>query len=142
MAANPPAGYPRLSPYLLYEDVSAALAFLQRAFGFAETFHLNGKDGAITHAEMKLADAHIMLGCPGPQYRNPRHLGGSTQYVHVYVDQIDAHAARARAAGARIVQEPADQSYGDRRYIAEDLEGHMWAFAEHLRDVAPQDMQG
>jgi uncharacterized glyoxalase superfamily protein PhnB len=59
--------------------------------------------------------------------------------VHVYVDDVDAHFERARAAGATILEEPADQPYGDRRYAAEDPEGHQWFFAQHVRDLAPED---
>jgi PhnB protein len=140
MPANPPENMPRITPYLLYEDVAAALAFLTRAFGFRERMRLPGPGGKIAHAEVELADGVVMMGCPGPDYRNPRHLGGTTQNVYVYVDDVDKHFERARREGARILQEPADQFYGDRRYGAEDPEGHQWYFAQHVRDVAPEDL--
>jgi uncharacterized glyoxalase superfamily protein PhnB len=60
--------------------------------------------------------------------------------VYVYVDDVDAHFARAKAAGASILEEPTDQFYGDRRYIARDLEGHEWTFATHVRDVQPPNL--
>ncbi len=97
---------------------------------------LPGRDG-IAHAEMELADAVVMMGHPGPEYRSPRRLGQVTQNVYVYVDDVDAHFKRAKAAGATILEEPADQFYGDRRYGADDLEGHRWYFAQHVRDVPP-----
>ncbi|MDX6519236.1 MAG: hypothetical protein QOF50_2082 [Gaiellaceae bacterium] len=59
--------------------------------------------------------------------------------VHVYVEDVDAHLAHARAAGATILSELEDQPFGDRQYRAEDLEGHRWMFATHVRDVPPQD---
>ena len=59
----------------------------------------------------------------------------------MYVDDVDAHFKRAKAAGATILEEPADQFYGDRRYGVEDPEGHQWFFATHVRDVAPEDMK-
>lgn len=140
MVQNPPPGFPRLTVYLLYRDLESALGFLRRAFGFEETMRIPGPGGAPSHAEMKTGDAVLMLGCPGAGYRNPKDLGQHTHYTHVYVDGVDAHCVRARAAGAKILDEPADQPYGDRRYLAEDPEGHRWAFAEHVRDVSPEEM--
>jgi uncharacterized glyoxalase superfamily protein PhnB len=137
MPKNPPENMPRVTPYLYYEDVARALAWLAGAFGFRERLRIPGRDGKITHAELELADGVVMLGCPGPDYRNPARLGGVTQNIYVYVDGVDEHFERAKRAGAKILSEPADQSYGDRHYGAEDLEGHQWYFAEHIRDVAP-----
>lgn len=139
MPQNPPARMPRITPYLLYEDVAAALDWLSRAFGFRERLRFAAEDGTVNHAEMELADGVIMMGDPGPEYRSPKRLGQGTQQVHVYVDDVDAHFERARAAGATIVAEPTDQPYGDRRYDAEDLEGHRWSFAQHVRDVPPAE---
>ena len=141
MPANPPHGFFRITPYLYYEDVAGALAWLSRAFGFRERLRMPGPDGRIVHAEMDLGGAVIMMGHPGPDYRNPKRLGQVTQNVYVYVDDVDAHFRQARAAGASIREEPKDQFYGDRRYGAEDPEGHHWFFAQHMRDVAPEDMK-
>jgi len=141
MPQNPPENMPRVTPYLYYEDVASALAWLSRAFGLHERTRMPGADGAIAHAEMEFADGVIMLGRPGPDYQNPRRLGGATQSVYVYTDEVDKHFRRAREAGAKIVSEPADQFYGDRNYAAQDPEGHIWYFAEHVRDAAPEDMK-
>jgi PhnB protein len=141
MAANPPENMPRISPYLYYEDVAKALDWLSRAFGFRERHRIAGPDGKVAHAEMALADGVIMMGNPGPEYRNPKRLGQTTQNIYVYVDDVEAHFRHARAAGAKILEEPKDQFYGDRRYSAEDPEGHQWYFAQHLRDVAPEGMK-
>jgi PhnB protein len=132
--------YPTVTPYLLYEDVPAAIEWLERAFGFQERLRYAADDGTVNHAEMRvIRDGVVMLGHPGPDYRDPRHSGGGTALVHVMVDDVDAHAERARAAGAHILREPADQEYGDRRYDVEDLAGHVWSFAQHLRDVPAAD---
>lgn len=142
MPANPPENMPRVTPYLYYEDVASALDWLARAFGFRERMRIaGGADGKITHAEVELADGVVMMGHPGPDYRNPRRLGRVTQSLYVYVDDVDKHFEAARAAGAKILEAPADQFYGDRRYGAEDPEGHRWYFAQHVRDVAPEDMK-
>jgi len=54
---------------------------------------------------------------------------------------VDAHFTRARSAGAEILAEPEDMFWGDRTYVAEDPEGHRWTFAQHVRDLLPEDMQ-
>ena len=141
MPANPPENMPRITPYLLYEDVAATLDWLSSTFGFRERMRLPGPDGKITHAEMELADGVIMMGCPGPDYQNPKRVGHVTQNLYVYVDDVDKHFEHAKGAGATILTEPEDQFYGDRRYGVEDREGHHWYFAQHVRDVAPEDMK-
>ena len=141
MPANPPEGMPRITPYLLYEDVAGALEWLTRAFGFRERMRIPGPDGKVGHAEMELADGIIMMGCPGPQYQNPKRVGHVTQNLYVYVDDVDKHFEKAKKEGATILEEPEDQFYGDRRYGAVDLEGHHWYFAQHVRDVALEDMK-
>jgi uncharacterized glyoxalase superfamily protein PhnB len=135
MVQNPPKDTPRVSPYLLYEDVDAAVEWLARTFGFTETVRMPGQDGRAMHAELRLGDGLVMLGNPGSGYRNPQHLGGATQLVYVYVPDVDAHYQRAKAAGAHILRELADQFYGDRTYGVQDPEGHQWSFAQHVRDA-------
>ena len=141
MPANPPEGMPRVTPYLLYEDVAGALDWLTRAFGFRERMRIPGPDGKIGHAEMEFEDGIIMMGCPGPQYQNPKRVGHVTQNLYVYVDDVDKHFEKAKKEGATILEEPKDQFYGDRRYGAADPEGHHWYFAQHVRDVALEDMK-
>lgn len=142
MVQNPPEGMPRVTPYLLYEDLDAAVDWLVTTFGFTEHVRMAGPDGRANHAEIRLGDGLVMMGRPGADYRNPRRLGGTTQLVYVYVDDVDRHYEATKAAGARIVRELADQFYGDRTYAAEDPEGHSWHFAQHVRDVSPEEMRG
>jgi uncharacterized glyoxalase superfamily protein PhnB len=143
MAANPPRGIPRLMPYLFYRDLRAALEWLAKAFGFETLMTLPGPDGQIVHAEMRFRDAVIMMGPASEERgaRSPRELPGVNQSLYLYVDDVDAHFRRAREAGARIMSEPDDMFWGDRMYYAQDCEGHHWNFAQHVRDVAPEDMR-
>jgi len=123
-----------ITPYLLYEDVGAALKFLRKAFGFKNYgAQMRGPKGKISHAAMKLGDDLVMMGYPGSSYRNPKRLGQSTQSLYVNVEDVDKHFARAKKAGATILQEPTDTEYGHRRYGAEDPEGHQWYFAQEIR---------
>jgi uncharacterized glyoxalase superfamily protein PhnB len=140
VAQNPPEGFPRITPYLLYEGLDTAVDWLMTAFGFAEQVRMKGPDGKANHAELTLGDGVVTMGNRGPGYKNPKQLGDATQQVYVYVDDVDKHCEVAKAGGARILSDPADQFYGDRTYGAEDPEGHQWSFAQHVRDVAPEDM--
>jgi PhnB protein len=121
----------RIAPYLLYEDGAAAIDFLIKAFGFEEVMRME-EGGVVNHAELRLGDDSIMLGDPGADYEGPNKADHRTALVHVYVDDVDAHFGRAKAAGAEIVMEPTDQEYGDRRYDAKDPEGQLWSFATSL----------
>jgi uncharacterized glyoxalase superfamily protein PhnB len=118
-----------VTPYLLYEDAATALEFLSEAFGFEETMRIETLDGRVAHAEARLGDGEVHLGQP-LKSSGPRRLGGTTVLLYVYVDDVDAHCELARAAGAVIVEEPADQPYGERRYRSRDPEGHSWYFAQ------------
>src|SRR3954466_3646762 len=102
------------TPYLLYEDVGAALKFLAKAFGFRKYGRpMMGPDGKVNHAAMSLGDDLIMMGFPGSKYKNPRKLGHATQSLYVNVSDVDAHFQRAKKAGATIIEEPEDTFYGD-----------------------------
>jgi uncharacterized glyoxalase superfamily protein PhnB len=120
-----------ITPYLLYEDAGAALDFLSRAFGFAETRRNTSSDGQVSHAEMRYRGGEIHLGQTS-RPSSPRSYGGTTVLLYVYVDDVDAHCEQARAAGAEILDEPEDQDYGERRYHCLDPEGHSWYFAQPL----------
>ncbi len=97
-----------------------------------------GPDGKLSHAELGFADdGVIMLGNPSPDYHAPATT--HCQY-YVYVDDVDAHFETARDAGAKIIEEPTDQFYGDRRYVAEDPERQQWSFATRVREVSNEEM--
>ena len=135
---------PAFIPALAYKDNRAALAWLEKAFGFEPSEILSDSAGNIVHAEMTYGDGVVMIGSEWADWtRSPASLGGkNTQRIHVQVARgIDEHCARAREAGAKIVMEPADQFYGARSYIATDLEGHYWTFAQTVRDVSKQEME-
>ena len=123
-----------ITPYLYYEDVGGALKFLAKAFGFKKYGQqMKGDDGKINHAAMQFGDELIMMGYPGRKYKNPKRLRQVTQSLYINVDDVDAHFARAKKAGAKILEDPTDTFYGHRRYSAEDLEGHQWAFAREIK---------
>jgi uncharacterized glyoxalase superfamily protein PhnB len=134
---------PRITPNVFYDDPAAALDWLSKAFGFTTRMSMPGPDGGIMHAEMDVEDSVIMMSptSGADVWKSPRSLGGSvTLGLYVYVGDVDAHCDHARSAGAAVVSEPEDMFWGDRTYVVEDLEGHRWTFAQHVRDVAPDQM--
>ena len=135
--ANPPVGYQRVIPYLSYADAPAAIAFLERAFGFARRFVMPMPDGRIGHAELELGGHALLLASAYEEMgmASPNALPSVHGQVMVYVDDVDAHYARARDAGATLASEPEDQPHGARMYRAVDLEGHRWIFAQQMRTV-------
>ena len=123
-----------ITPYLYYEDVAGALKFLAKAFGFRKSGSaMKGPDGKLSHAAMKLGDDQIMMGYPGPKYKNPKRLGQATFSLYINVDDVDKHFERAKKAGATILEKPQDTFYGARRYGAADPEGHQWYFAREIK---------
>jgi uncharacterized glyoxalase superfamily protein PhnB len=126
-----------ISPFLYYEDVAHAIEWLERAFGFELRLRLDTPEGT-AHAEMALDDGVVMLG--NVCRRNASRPASVRAGVYVLVGDVDAHCGQARGAGAEILEEPADQPYGHRIYLARDHEGHEWYFAQRLRDVSIEEL--
>ncbi len=145
-----PTGWPRISAAVYYVDAGAAIDWLCKAFGFEVRLKVEGEGGRIEHSELTYADGLILIGSTGTgdgaketwqqYYASPREVGGKcTQGLAVFVDDADAHCARARAAGAKIFREPNTTDYGDdywadRTYGALDPEGHHWWFMQRMRN--------
>ena len=133
----------RIVPFIGYEDAAAAIAWLERAFGFTEDRAARyEEDGVITHAALDLGGAKIYLSTPR-EYASPLRMRGASELARrayanpwvidghfVEVDDVDAHYERASAAGATILREPEEPGIGQRIYSAEDLEGHRWMFGQ------------
>ena len=135
---------PSFIPSLIYKDNRAALKWLQNAFGFEVSEVLTDANDNIAHAEMSHGDGVIMIGNEWADWtKSPASVDGkNTQRVHVRLELgIDVHCARARQAGAKITMEPADQFYGERSYIAVDLEGHHWTFSQSIKHVSKEEME-
>ncbi len=142
-----PAGWPRISSSLHYREPAAMIDWLCEAFGFELRLKVEGEGGRIEHSELTYGDGLIMVGGErfeeaeqrfGSRWLSPLTAGGNTQSLMVYVDDLDAHCATARAKGARIVSEPSLHDYGDdywadRSYGCLDPEGHSWWFSQRIR---------
>ncbi|MFZ5704184.1 MAG: VOC family protein [Pseudomonadota bacterium] len=124
---------------VFYRDPIAALDWLEQAYGFQRSMIVTDAAGGLVHAELRFGDSLIVVdGEWCAKTASPLSTGGrNTQAVYVRLEEgLDAHCAHARAAGARIVEEPADQVQGDRLYRALDPEGHLWTFLQPVRTVS------
>jgi uncharacterized glyoxalase superfamily protein PhnB len=135
----------RIMPMIAYENAAAAIDWLCTAFGFREdeSSRYTEPDGTVTHAELELDGARIMLATPNREYQAPKRHRETCEAaarwldnpwvidgVFVEVDDLDAHHAHALAAGATILREPEEPGIGFRIYSAEDVEGHRWMFGQ------------
>jgi uncharacterized glyoxalase superfamily protein PhnB len=124
-------------PHIFYLNVAEAIPWLTRAFGFTEHYRYGEP---VQGAQMRLGKAWIMLAEGTRMGRtSPVTSGVRTQMLTVFVEDVDEHYARAKSAGANIVEELNETTYGERQYVAEDLEGHPWLFSKHARDVSPDE---
>ena len=135
---------PSLMSALCYQDPKAALAWLEQAFGFEVLMLIEDGEGNLVHSEMRFGNAVVMIGNEWTaDHKSPKSIGGkNTQTVHIQVTtDVDAHCERARAAGAEILMEPANQFYGDRTYRCRDPEGHIWTLAQTVETVTREQAE-
>ena len=125
-------------PHITYRNVGDASRWLAAAFGFTEHYRY-GPDDVPSGAQLHLGDAWVMLDEADAGSQTPAELGYGTQSLTVFVPDVDAHYATARAAGVVIVEDLHETAYGERQYGAVDLDGHHWLFSKHARDVAPAE---
>lgn len=123
-------------PALVYDEAAKAIEWLERAFGFEPHLVVEGEEGSIEHAQLRLGTGMVMLGSTRhTEYQQlvttVRDAGKATAGLYVVVDDVDGHAERARQAGAVIVLEPKDEDYGGRSYTCRDLEGNAWTFGDY-----------
>ena len=116
-------------PALRYKNGTAAIAWLGKAFGFEKQMVVPGPDGGVAHAQLKFGPGVIMVGSGKHEPGNP--WDQVSQGIYVYVEDVDAHYRRAKAAGAEIVRDLQDTDYGSREYSARDLDGHLWSFGTY-----------
>ena len=134
---------PTISPCIWYRDPRAAIAWLEKAFGFEARLIVDDGKGGVIHSELWIQDGYVMVvGPPSGHAISPAAFGGrSSQSTHVQLrDGLDAHCETARAAGARIQREPATMRCGDRVYTCLDPEDHPWSFGMTVEVMTPEEM--
>ena len=143
MAQRIPQGMHSVTPHLVCAGAAKAIDFYKKAFGATEEARLPGADGKLMHAMIRIGGSAIMLADEMPEWGSlgPKALKGSPVTIHLYVEDVDAFAKRAVAAGAKITMPVADMFWGDRYGKLEDPFGHRWSIGTHVRDVSPEEMQ-
>jgi PhnB protein len=129
-----PSGYHTVTPYLIVDGAERLMAFIADALDGTETVHMQGPDGRIAHAEMRVGDSLVMLA------DTPEPGGETSAMLHLYVPDSDATYRRAMEAGATSLREPQDEFYGDRMSGVQDSTGTQWYFATHVEDVSDEEM--
>jgi uncharacterized glyoxalase superfamily protein PhnB len=123
-------------PHVTYQKLCEAMTWLTEAFGFREYYRYgHGPSGG----QMWAGKAVIQVRQAREGHRSPAELGYGTQSLTIFVDDVDAHYERAKAAGAKILEEPHETEYGEYQYGAEDLDGHYWLFSRHAGDRDPAE---
>jgi PhnB protein len=144
MAVKPsPEGYHSVTPYLVIKGAAKALDYYKRVFDATEVMRMDGPNGAIMHAEIKIGDSFVMLSDEFPDRgaRGPEALGGSPVGLMVYVPDVDSTYKKAVDNGAKVIQAVENQFYGDRSGTVVDPFGHKWFIATHVEDVTPEEME-
>lgn len=136
MTAKQPTGTATVVPTMRYHDAPKMIDWLCHTFGFERLLVVPGENGTIAHAQLTLGNGMIMLGSWsddewGRRVQTARDAGTVTSSVYVIIEDVDAHYARAKAAGADIVDPIVDRDYGGRGYGARDPEGQIWSFGSY-----------
>ena len=137
-----PKGFHTVTPYLTVSDGARAIDFYKRAFGAEELSRVDGPDGKIAHAEIKIGDSIIMLCDEMPGWsRSPQSLGGTAVNIFLYVRDVDQVFSRAVAEGAKVGMPVSDMFWGDRYGQVTDPFGHSWSLATHKEDVPLEELR-
>ena len=138
-----PEGLHTVTPHLVIRDASKAIEFYKKAFGAQAVSVHPTPDGKVMHADLKIGDSHVMLAdeFPGAPCLSPQTVGGTTNVLHIYVEDADLLYNSAVAAGAAALMPMTDMFWGDRYGQVKDPFGHIWAIATHTEDVSPAELE-
>jgi uncharacterized glyoxalase superfamily protein PhnB len=125
-------------PVLVYPNVRAAVEWLSTVFGFVERVRI----GETHRSQMRIGTDGAVIIAEAQGEQQPPQAGAVTHVLKVRVADVDAQFERARSHGARVLQPPTDQVYGERECTVEDIGGHRWQLTQSLRDVAPEEWGG
>lgn len=128
----------RIISSLRYKDAHAAIAWLEKAFGFVRHAVYDGPEGTVAHAELRFGTGMIMLGSStnasphGHLYATPSDIGGRvTSPLYLISENCGAMYASAKAAGAEIVMELKTMDYGGQAFTVRDPEGYLWSVGQY-----------
>ncbi len=138
-----PEGRNSVTPYLIVKNAARAIDYYKNVFGATELMRMDGPDGKIGHAELKIGDSIIMLADENVAMgnRSAESIGASPVSLYVYLPDVDKTFEKAVAGGAKMLKPVEDQFYGDRSGFLRDPFGHLWGLATHKEDVSAQEIE-
>ena len=138
-----PDGYHTLTPYMTVRDAARAIEFYKQAFGATQKGVMNGPDGKIMHAELRIGDSIFMLADEFPEFgsMSPLSTGGAGMGLHIYVEDVDSAFDRAVKAGAKVEMPVMDMFWGDRYGWVRDPFGHVWALTQVNEILTPEEIE-
>lgn len=138
-----PDGMHSITPHLICAGAADAIEFYKKAFGAQEGGRLEGPNGKIMHASIKIGDSHVFLFDEMPDFGalGPKALKGSPVTIHLYTEDVDALWDRAVKAGAKVIMPLENAFWGDRYGKLEDPFGHHWSLASHIADLTPDEIK-
>jgi PhnB protein len=142
-ATAAPAAQQTATAYLIVKGAARAIEFYKQAFGATEIMRLHGPGENIGHAEIRIGNTTIMLSDEFPDYGSlsAQTLGGSPVKIHLSVDDVDAVAARAVAAGAKVLHPVQDQFYGERSGQFADPFGYTWMISTQTEQLTAEEIE-
>jgi PhnB protein len=145
MPNHMPEGYHSITPALVFKDAKKAIAFYKKAFGAQEATVLEGPNGRVMHAELRIGDSVFMLGEENPawpEHKSAETLGNVACFsLNLYVPDTDAVFKQAVASGAKAAEQPNDAFWGDRYGRVTDPFGYTWGILTHMKDVSPAEIE-
>lgn len=140
-----PKDYHTITPYLIIKGAAHAIDYYKKVFGAAELVRMNGPDGKVGHAELKIGDSIVMLADENPSlgqgHTSATTLGSTPVSLYIYLPDVDQVMERAKAEGGKVLKPIENQFYGDRNGFLQDPFGHIWCVATHVEDVSPKEME-
>lgn len=126
-------------PVLYYPDVTGAVEWLTTALPFTIRLRIGDHRCQLAHGN----GAIVVAQAGGHADADPSTLQSAAGHsVMLRVTAIDALFERAKAAGARVLAEPADHMYGERQCTVLDPWGRPWTLSETIFDSDPADWGG
>jgi PhnB protein len=137
-----PEGYHSITPAITCKNAAKAIDFYKNALGASEIMRMQGPGGMVTHAELRIGDSVIFVSDEFPGMAvAPSGSGPASSYLFLYTDNVDTVFNRAVSAGCHVDMPLDNMFWGDRYGKVTDPFGHHWGLAQHVEDVAPEEMK-
>lgn len=131
-----------LAPYLCVDGAAKAIDFYKDVFGATVKFRMD-RGPKVGHAELAFGEAFLMIADEFPDvgFFAPKAGANVPVQMLLYVPDVDATTRKAVERGAKVLQPPTDQFYGDRSCKMTDPFGHVWQVSTHIEDVSPEELK-